>query len=321
MIKTTFPLYTYSRLKHALTVTLLLLAATSLYSIELHRVTKNVDGTFLTDQEVAIPQTLNVRSKDEAGDYFITFSAGVSGDFSQRELRSGAEVMYYNIYNNSNERTVLKDLSANPSSSEVLQGTITTDELAETNGWLSHTHSYIIILDRDQFPAAGTYEDTVVTVTLYTGVPGSSQKVDQETLKISMTMNPVLEMAIVQDGAPLDTSDPNLTLDFGTLFAGAVREADLVVRSNSYYGVNLRSEQGGVMSIQDTSDTSTVPYILNVDGAAKSLAAGIDEPVTSSAAPTGITGEIYDMSVEIQEFGMATEGTYADIITITVSAQ
>ncbi len=321
MKKTTLPRYMHSKLKYAFAVALLLLATTSLYSIKLHQVTKNVSSTFLTDQEVAISQTLNVRSKDEAGDYFITFSTGVSGDFSQRELRSGTEVMYYNIYDNSSERTVLKDLTANPSSSEVLHGTITADELVETNGWLSNAHSYMIILDRDQFPAAGTYEDTVVTVTLYTGVPGSSQKVAQETLKISVIMNPVLEMAVVPDGAPLDTSDPNLTLDFGTLSAGAVREADLVVRSNSYYGVNLRSEQGGVMTIQDPTDTSTVPYILSVDGVAKNLPAGSDEPVTSSAAPTGITGEIYDLGVEIQEFGMATEGTYADIVTITVSAQ
>jgi len=321
MKKATLPLYIFSKLKYAFAVALILLTATSLYSIELHQVTKNVSSTFLTDQEVAIPQTLNIRSKDEAGDYFITFSAGVSNDFSQRELLSGADVMYYNIYNNSNERTILKDLTANPASSEVLSGTITAAELAETNGWLSRTHSYIIILDRDQFPTAGTYEDTVVTVTLYTGVPGSSQKVDQETLKITVTMDPVLEMAIVPDGAPLNTTDPNLTLDFGTLYAGAVREADLVVRSNSYYGINLRSEQGGVMTIQDPIDTSTVPYILSVDGLAKSLPAGSDEPLSSSAAPTGITGEIYDLAVEIQEFGMATEGSYADIITITVSAQ
>jgi hypothetical protein len=75
------------------------------------------------------------------------------------------------------------------------------------------------------------------------------------------------------------------------------------------------------MTIQDPTDTSTVPYILSVDGVAKSLPAGSDEPLTSSAAPTGITGEIYDLGVEIQEFGMATEGSYADIITITVSAQ
>src|SRR6056297_1602533 len=135
MKKATLSLYILSKLKYTFAVALILLTATSLHSIELHKVTKNVSSTFLTDQEVAIPQTLNVRSKDEAGDYFITFSAGVSGVFSQRELLSGADVMYYNIYNNSTERTVLKDLTANPSSSEVLHGTFTTDELAETNGW------------------------------------------------------------------------------------------------------------------------------------------------------------------------------------------
>lgn len=308
--------------KHLIFAGLIFFATTLLFSFDLKlKGGNNVSATFSIEKDVEITQTFEVRSKNSSGDYFITFSPGISNNFSQRKLLSGSDEMYYNIYNNSSEKTILKDLSANPSGGEILSGNITAEELNNSNSWVYKEHSYTVIIDRDQFPPAGLYEDSSVEITLYEGTPGSARKIASDTLNISVTMDSYLEMSLVQEGARLDTADPDYTIDFSVLEAGETNEADLVVRSNSNYGVTVRSDHGGVLAIHDENDTSVVPYVLKVNGRDQTLTAGAFEPFPSTAGPTSVDGETYDLSVEIQDYGMATEGTYSDILTFTVSAQ
>ncbi len=270
----------------------------------------DVTATYQIDSGVEVTETTTVVVP--AGDYFITLSAGGSSDFSQRKLFNGPDEMYYNIY--STGGTILRDLSANPSTNEVLSGTATNEYI----NW--KRHNYDIIVDANQFPPTGTYTDTI-DVSLYEGTLGNAQKTDSDAFTVSVTVDPILEMAVVQDNGSFIASDPNYALDFGILKAGEEKKVDLIVRSNRVYGVQVRSDNGGVMVNQDQNDESVVPYILYVNGSEQSLGAGIDEPLASNATSTSIDGAVYDLSVEIQDYGMATEGQYSDIITFTVLAQ
>jgi len=307
--------------KHLFFAGLIFFSTAMLFSFDLKlKGSNNVSATFSIEKDVVITQTFEVRSKNSSGDYFITFSPGLSNTFSQRKLLSGSDEMYYNIYNNSSEKTVLKDLSANPSGGEIISGSITAEELSNSNSWVYREHSYTVIIDRDQFPPAGQYEDSSVEITLYEGAPGNASKINSDTLNISVTMDSYLEMSLVQEGARLDTSDPDYALDFHTLEAGETNDADLVVRSNNNYGVTVRSDHGGVLAIHDENDTSVVPYVLKVNGREQTLTAGAFEPFPTTSGPTSVDGEIFDLSVEILDYGMATEGTYSDILTFTISA-
>jgi spore coat protein U-like protein len=279
------------------------------------------NAVFLLDQEVIISQTITVRKqkREITTDFFITFSPGLHGSFSDRVMETAeGSPMYYNIYDNSTSRTVLKDLTAQPTSSEVLSGSF------DINDNTAMDLSFVVILDMDQFPLAGTYLDEVA-IELYGGSPenpDSPTPLDTTTMSLSATMDPVMEMSLVPEGGTFNPSINDLTLDFGILSVGDSRAADLLVRSNSTYSVLLRSANGGKMPIQsDPADTSEVPYLLSVNGNSLDLSGGTDQTAVPSAGPSTENGARYTLEVEILDFGMATEGLYSDILTITLMAQ
>jgi hypothetical protein len=94
-----------------------------------------------------------------------------------------------------------------------------------------------------------------------------------------------------------------------------------LVRSNETFGVSIESQNAGVMAIQTAGDSSTVPYRLSIDGSAVDLSSGNPVSVLSSVGPTVLAGRRHPISVEILDYGFATDGTYQDNLTITVTAQ
>lgn len=279
------------------------------------------NAVFLPDQEVIIPLSIEVKKqkKETTTDFFITFSTGLYGDFSSRSMETGdGNAMYYNIYDDSVTGNILKDLTAQPTSSEVLTGTF------DINDNTSQVLTFVVILDRDQFPLAGSYLDEV-NIEIYGGTPenpDSSYPLDSTSMSLSASMEPVMEMSLVPEGGGFNPGSSDLTLDFGILFIGEIRAADLLVRSNSNYSVLLRSDNGGIMPIQDDpDDTSVVPYTLSVNGSPLDLSSGTDQTAVPLAGPSTENGARYTLGVEILDFGMATEGLYSDILTITLMAQ
>lgn len=301
---------------------IILLPTGPLEALRFQGLIPSVDSAvFLPDQEVIIPMSITVRKqkKDLTTDYFLTFSTGLYGDFSSRRMESGdGNPMYYNIYDDSVNRNSLKDLTAQPTSSEVLTGTF---DISDNS---SQILDFVVILDTDQFPLAGNYFDEV-NIELYGGTPENpDSSIPDETASMSLSalMNPVMEMSLVPEGGSFNSSSSDLTLDFGILSVGDNRAADLLIRSNSNYSVLLRSANGGIMPIQnDPGDISIVPYTLNVNGTALDLSSGTDQTAVPSAGPSTENGARYTLGVEILDFGTATEGLYSDVLTITLMAQ
>ena len=60
--------------------------------------------------------------------------------------------------------------------------------------------------------------------------------------------------------------------------------------------------------------------LMFVNGAALSLPAGAAQPITTSAPATGYAGTRYEISAVIGSYGWATEGSYADVLTIQAAA-
>ena len=92
------------------------------------------------------------------------------------------------------------------------------------------------------------------------------------------------------------------------------------MRSNQLTTITITSANGGMLKNVDIGDDSEVPYQLLVNGAALSLPAGAPQPITTSAPATGYAGTRYGISAVIGSYGWATEGSYADVLTIQAAA-
>jgi hypothetical protein len=80
------------------------------------------------------------------------------------------------------------------------------------------------------------------------------------------------------------------------------------------------SQNGGVLRLADLTDTSTVPYGFTVNGNTAVLPAGVSTVVVAGATPTVLSGARYALAFTINDFGMASEGDYSDILTFTIAA-
>jgi spore coat protein U-like protein len=275
-----------------------------------------VSGTYNPDAGATLAQTITIRHRGIAGVYFVTFSAGQSGNFAARAARSGVSALPYQLYDSMTSRNVLKDLTANPPVTNVLAGSFA----ASGTNWTTQNLSCTVHLPSGQLPPAGTYTDAI-TMEVYVGTPSSHGARQQRvTFTISITMSPSLDVALVATGAPFNAASTAFTFDFGILSTGGSRGADLVVRANSLSTISITSLNGGVMKNSDSGDDSAVPYELLVNGSAITLPAGTPRPIASSAPATSFSGTRYGISTVIGSWGWATEGSYSDVLTVQAAA-
>ncbi|GAB4221548.1 MAG: hypothetical protein Kow009_11180 [Spirochaetales bacterium] len=69
--------------------------------------------------------------------------------FDTRQATGSGGVLNYQIYDSITSRNILKDLSANPGSQEVLSGSFPDD-----SGWTTQDQSFVVALPPGQFPPA-----------------------------------------------------------------------------------------------------------------------------------------------------------------------
>jgi hypothetical protein len=125
----------------------------------------NVTGTYSPDTGITVVSTMTIRHTGAACSYFITFSAGNSGVFTSRTAKTGTNSLNYQIYDTMTNKNVLEDLSANPSSNNVLNGSFAAGPGTQIQTFTS----YFIT---NQLPVAGTYTDSI-TMDIYVGTVSS----------------------------------------------------------------------------------------------------------------------------------------------------
>lgn len=297
----------------------LLLAMTALSAwafgqVEMQDVSGTITGTYDYSNELVVTEPFTVSySGSNAVDYYIAFSAGSSGDVNNRTLTDGSgNTLSYQVMDSAISRNVLLDNGNAQTTNDVLAGSF--------SGAGQEAQSFDIVTFAGQFPPAGQYTDSLI-LTSYTGAVGSGSLSRFAFTTVDVTVPSVVELSLVDPGAPFNMAQSDYLLDFGALSAGNTRQVDLVVRSNETFGVSIESANAGVMAIQLAGDSSTVPYVLSVDGSAADLSGGTPVSVLSSVGPTPLTGSRHSISVQIQSFGNVTEGVYQDDLTIVVTAQ
>jgi spore coat protein U-like protein len=134
----------------------------------------------------------------------------------------------------------------------------------------------------------------------------------------SVRIDPVAEMSLGEPGATFDATAKGHRLDFGSLAKGKAKGLDLRVRSNAGYHVTMASENVGVMKNSDPSNPATIPYSLQIGGAAVSVGRAEQTVLSRRNRLTDRNGDLHALLVTIGQVGNAPSGTYQDNLTVTV---
>ena len=263
-----------------------------------------------------VPQTLRFKVKLEEGEsssYFVTVSAGVSGDYQNRQVRQGNEALTYQLYDSEGgQRTVLKALPT-AAFNEVLSGSLSAE------GDIQELACVAIVVPA-QVRRSGLYTDTF-TLTLYSGTLQDYTEQDAKTVVLSVPAGENVELSLSPSGSSFDSGTRSALMDFGALRKDAHRELDLRVRSNAGYSITLESDNNGVLKHTGANVNSVVPYTLRLAGNPVNLGSGAQTPVLQPGRLTDANGDNYELSVTIGEVSGAVAGDYRGVITGTVAAQ
>jgi spore coat protein U-like protein len=254
--------------------------------------------------------TFTVRHTGQSCEFFVTFSRGGASDFNRR-LTISNDILAYQVYDTVSKSNVLKDLPT-AQASEVISGTF-------PNGNQTRTLSYALVIPPLQIKAPGVYSDSL-QVTVYEGNPGQYQQQDSTSLSVTARVLEVVELSLLDSGAPFNPQATSKVVDFGALAQGQSRSIDLRIRGNSRYQVTFQSQYGGMMRHADPSEPSTVPYVLDVDGAAVNLTQVGQGFVGANTGPTDMNGDRHRLRFTVGPVGEAAAGSYRDMIIVTVSA-
>jgi len=100
-------------------------SAFSAITLKIQTITKNVRADYTGDLQIEITETIRIRHKGDATDYFLTFSEGQSNDADNRALidPGTSETLPYQLYDGATGMNILKDNLPIADISNVISGT------------------------------------------------------------------------------------------------------------------------------------------------------------------------------------------------------
>jgi hypothetical protein len=269
-------------------------------------------------------QTVSFQVRGEATgvtcEYFVTLSAGQSGNFSQRKMSEMTNILDYNAYTDAGKSNVF---AAPPTATQgqVIAGSFPLGlSFTQTN-----THEFYWTLKPQQVVPAShmRYADNNLTLNLYSGLLLSSPTlVDTKTITFETRVESSVDLSLVESGAPFDISETTQLVDFGTLESGEQRGFDVVVRSNDGYTVTMQSQNRQLLvHSRGYAIADTVPYSVIFNGGSVDLSTGAREQVFSGTGTTPVTGTAFPIEFVLGTLsGQEIAGAYSDVIDVEVTA-
>ncbi len=269
-------------------------------------------------------QTVSFEVRGEATgatcEYFVTLSAGQSGDFNQRKLSEMTNRLNYNAYTDSGKSGIFKALPT-ATQSEIIAGSFPVAvALTQTNThkfyWTAHPQQVV--------PAADTaYSDGNLTLSLYSGLLLLGPTLEAtKTITFQARVDSSVDVSLVESGKRFDIGETTQLVDFGTLESGAQRGFDVVVRSNDGYVVTMQSQNQQLL-VHSRAPTigDTVAYNVIFNGGGVDLSTGAPVPVIAGAGTTPATGSAFPIEFTVGTLsGEEAAGTYSDVINVEVTA-
>ena len=269
-------------------------------------------------------QTVNFEVRGEATgvtcEYFVTLSAGQSGDFNQRKLSEMTNGLNYNAYTDSGKSSVLKALPT-ATQSEIITGSFPVAvALTQTN-----THKFFwTIIPQQVVPASGTpYTDGNLTLSLYSGLLFLSPTLEAtKTISFQARADSSVDVSLVESGKRFDIGETTQLIDFGTLESGEQRGFDVVVRSNNGYVVTMQSQNRQLLvHARAPAIGDTVSYNVIFNGGGVDLSTGAPVQVIAGTGTTPATGVSFPIEFTVGTLsGEEAAGTYSDVLIVEVTA-
>jgi spore coat protein U-like protein len=266
------------------------------------------------------PQSFNVTVNAIANvlpcHYYITVSAGASGNTSQRHMAKGADTLRYNIYTSAAMSNVLNNTGSHGG------GTVISGTFGAVLGLLqTRTHQIHWTIEPEQVKAADTnrFQDTV-EISLW--VAGVSVPSAQQNTTLRTRTESDIDISLVNTGQPFNLYDTTQSVSFGDLYSGATQGYDTVVRSNDGYHITMESDNAQTMRHANYPTVSSiVNYTTSFGGTAVNLSGGTPVTARTASGVTSKDGARFPTQFTIGTMsGAEAPGVYQDTITLTVSA-
>lgn len=266
-------------------------------------------------QSISVSRPSNTNSQN-CGEAYTFFSKGSANSYSRKALNSFGESIDYNLYRSSNKNTVLKDFQDFQNSNEYLSTYLNYPNSLV----ISQFYFYLPAQNSTTMVRGGTYNDTI-TLNIFRGGIGSPFGYFElaRSLPITIVVPKLVNLALVDTGAPIDLNSTNKILDFGTLESNEEKSFDLMIASNAGYRISLSSLNNG--NLKKVSGNELISYSLKVSGSTISLNNSATTPVqiATGSGITGNSGVRIPLNVKIGDITNTSFGDYQDYITITAA--
>jgi hypothetical protein len=169
-------------------------------------------------------------------------------------------------------------------------------------------------------PASGMHTITMKADLYASAFPPSGGVIESSTFFIIIQVHDHFDVSTVPTGGAFSVSSVTALLDFGALQPYDSRGADVLVRSNVSFVLSLTSMNGS--AFVNVEDGFRLPYSLDVNGGAVTLAPGLRTVIANGVPPGFGDPTRFSLVVTILPYSsLPTEGSYSDHITITLAAR
>jgi hypothetical protein len=273
-----------------------------------------------SDNNLATQATVSItRQKDNGvncANFFLAYTKGWSGNYNRRVINvENGNILYYNIFKNSNLTGVLKESGDISSPDETFIGSLGKNQ----------TNYYSYYLDLAPLgatlPAAGIYLDQI-QIQAYSGTYSNVKSFETaRDLSIVVTVPKLTSISLVESGGSYDPAQTSKTLDFGELESNEELGFDVRVVTNAGYKLKISSSNNGLLKIPGSNNSSSqISYSFYSNGSLINLGSSASSSVTI-ASGTGVTtaqGAKVPIRIVIGSVDAAkSPGTYQDYLTLS----
>lgn len=274
-----------------------------------------------TQQTLPYSMTLT-RGQNSSGSncpyYRVYFAKGAANSY-QRRAYSGSDSIPYNFYKEVNRTTILKDF-ADAGATEFIPGHAPNKHTPYTSTWYVGVPG---IYDNFTSARAGTYTDSLPINIYQVRNNGDVEFQLAAWITISIIVPRYVEMSLVDQNQPHNSSSTMYIMDFGTMSSNQELRADLRVVGNVGYGVSLSSQNGGKLKRTNSSGGTQIPYTIRVGSTGYFSPTNPNTPyfLFDTNSPTSLSGQRYEVRVRLGNVPQnPDDGDYEEVITLTVQA-
>ena len=265
--------------------------------------------SYSPDVSVSQPGTITISTGTYRGDFCVVFSAPATA------TKAGGASIAFDLKKPSTSPiyTLSKD-GTSGTADQVLSGHFNNSNPINLG--------YAVVVNPGSLPLPGTYTASV-TARLYKDslLPATGSFVTSKTFTITINVATSLDVAIVAVNSPFSLGATSASLPFGDFAEGTSRSIDVIARSNVIHSIALSSAKGWKLANTDPLDLSLVAYSITRNGAPLSLTAGAAVSIVGGGAATPVSGTLCRLAFTILPYTeLPTEGSYADTLTLTMSA-